>query len=133
MTGYVCCRQVTPLLDPIQGLGLKVNLEKSSLHPAQTATSLDTSLDSRTSIIVLTPERQAELFACLGKFQPHVRVTWGQCLPLFGLMASKVQVEPLALLHMRPVQRSLLGFGLSGHSPSRTMVLIPRTIILGLR
>ena len=60
----------------------------------------------------LTLERQQAFRTCLTLFQLHALVNWGLCFHLMGLMAAMVQVVPLALLHMRPVQRCLLGLGL---------------------
>eukprot|EP00064_Thunnus_orientalis_P012002 superscaffoldBa00001792_g12035 len=61
---------------------------------------------------MLTLERQRAYAACLGHFQLLFWVNWGLCLHLMGLMAAMVHVVPLALLHMRPLQRCLLSLGL---------------------
>lgn len=61
---------------------------------------------------MLTLERQIAFKAFLNRFQLDSQVDWGLCLCLMGLMATMVQVVPLTLLYMQPIQRCLLGLGL---------------------
>lgn len=119
-----CHHHVALLLKHIQGLGLKLNSVKSRLQPSQITTFLGMVLDSNRETIVLTPERQQTFMACLHHFQPHSMVNWGLCLRLMGLMAAMVQVVPLALLYMRPVQRCLLSLGLCPQRAHRTPVVV---------
>ncbi|XP_078025738.1 uncharacterized protein LOC144463846 [Epinephelus lanceolatus] len=103
-----CHHHVALLLEHVQRLGLRLNYKKSRLQPSQVMTFLGMVLDSRRATVTLTLERQPALRTCLALFQLHARVNWGLCLRLMGLMAATVQVVPLALLHMWPVQRCLL-------------------------
>ncbi|XP_045927397.1 uncharacterized protein LOC123984519 [Micropterus dolomieu] len=96
----LCRRHVALLLEHIRSLGLCHNDKKSKLQPSQVITFLGMVLDSRRATLVLTPERQLALKACLCQFQLHSQVNWGLCLRLMGLMATTVQIVPLALLYM---------------------------------
>ena len=107
-----CRHHVARLLNHIQGLGLHLNHKKSRLEPSQVITFLGMVLDSRRAMVALTLERQQASRTCLAPFQLYALVNWGLCLRLMGLMAAMVQVVLLTLLHMRPVQRCLLGLGL---------------------
>lgn len=111
-----CRSHVALLVSHIQALGLRLNLKKSRLEPTQTTTFLGMSLDSVKALVTLTADRQRVLSACLASFSLHSRVRWGLCLRLMGLMTATVQMVPLALLHMRPVQHCLLSLGLC-HPP----------------
>lgn len=115
-----CRHHVSLLLDHIQGLGLRLNYKKSRLEPSQVTTFLGMILDSQSGTVTLTPERQQAF--------PRAQVNWGLCLRLMGLMAAMVQVVPLALLHMRPVQRCLLGLGLCPQRSHKTKVLVSRRL-----
>ena len=123
-----CRHHVALLLAHVQGLGVRVNYKKSRLEPSQVTTFLGMVLDSRTATIVLTPERQQAFRTCLALFQLRALATWGLCLRLMGLMAAMVQVVPLALLHMRPVQRCLLGLGLCPQRSHKTKVVVSRRL-----
>ncbi|KAK7919192.1 hypothetical protein WMY93_010476 [Mugilogobius chulae] len=59
---------------------------------------------------------------------PGARVPWKLCLRLLGLMAATVHIVPLALLHMRPVQRYFRRLGLCPQKDHRTMVLVTRQL-----
>ena len=85
-------------------------------------------LDSRRAMVALTLERQQAFRTCLALFQLQALVNWGLCLRLMGLMAAMVQVVPLALLHMRPVQRCLLGLGLCPQRSHKTKVVVSRRL-----
>ncbi|XP_061576587.1 uncharacterized protein LOC133442594 [Cololabis saira] len=124
----LCHHHVALLLEHIQALGLRLNYRKSKLQPSQVTTFLGTVLDSRRAVITLTQERQQAFSACLGHFQLRSRVSWGLCLRLMGLMAAMVQVVPLALLYMRPVQRCLLGLGLCPQMSRRITVVVSRRL-----
>ena len=79
-------------------------------------------------MVALTLERQQAFRTCLALFQLQALVNWGLCLRLMGLMAAMVQVVPLALLHMRPVQRCLLGLGLCPQRSHKTKVVVSRRL-----
>eukprot|EP00064_Thunnus_orientalis_P016046 superscaffoldBa00003096_g16109 len=68
-------------------------------------------------IIILTPERQQAFAACL----PAV---FSGRIHLVGLMAAMVQMVPLALLHMQPVQQCLLSLGLHPQGSHQTEVVV---------
>ena len=111
-TEQQCHRHVQMLLSHIQGLGLYINDKKWSLQPAQTTQFLGMQLDARMGLMRLTQDRQDSLSDCLAHFHLRARVTWRLCLRVLGLMVAAVQVVPLALLHMQPVQRFLFSLGL---------------------
>ena len=108
-----CRDHVSRLLRHIKKLWLQINEKKSELEPSQVTQFLGMTLDSRAASISLTAHRKEVLRACLRHFRPNTRVSWRLCLCLMGLMAATVQIVPLGLLHMRPVQRCLLSLGLS--------------------
>ena len=124
-----CRHHVARLLNHVQGLGLHLNHKKSRLKPSQVTTFLGTVLDSRRAMFALTLERQQAFRTCLATFQLHALVNWRLCLRLMGLMAAMVQAVPLALLHIWPVQRCLLGLGLC----HKTKVVVTRRLHRALR
>lgn len=128
-----CRSHVALLVSHIQALGLRLNLKKSRLEPSQTTTFLGMSLDSVKALVSLTADRRRVLRACLASFSLHSQVRWGLCLRLMGLMAATVQVVPLALLHMRPVQRCLLSLGLCPQRSHLSTVLVSRGLARALR
>ncbi|KAL7376525.1 hypothetical protein ABVT39_009880 [Epinephelus coioides] len=77
---------------------------------------------------MLTLERQQAFRTCFALFLLHARVNWGLCLRLMGLMAATVQVVPLALLHMWPVQRCLLGLGPCPQRSHKTKVVVSQRL-----
>lgn len=123
-----CREHLLILLDHIQHLGLRLNLKKSRLEPSQKTQFLGLVVDSQAGLLSLSEGRHQSLRSELSRFKLGARVTWKQCLRLLGLMASAVQVVPLALLHMRPVQRCILSQGLSPRSRSDTPVLVTRRL-----
>ena len=123
-----CRHHVARLLSHVQGLGLRLNYKKSRLELSQLTTFLGMVLDSRSATVALTLERQRVFRTCLALFQLQALVNWGLCLCLMGLMAAMVQVVPLALLHMRPVQRCLLGLGLCPQRSHKTKVVVSRRL-----
>lgn len=129
----LCRQHVALLLRHIQNLGLRPNLKKSSLHPSQVTSFLGMVLDSRRGTVTLSPVRQQSFAACLSRFMLQARVEWRLCLRLLGLMAAMVQVVPLALLHMRPVQRCLLSLGLCPQGPGQAKVTVSRRLHRALR
>ena len=50
-----------------------------------------------------------------------------------GLMAATVQIVPLSLLHMQPVQRCLLSLGFSPQTPPLTKLWATRELCAALR
>ncbi len=128
-----CSRAVTRLLQHLEYLGLRLNKEKSRLHPTQSTEFLGMWLDARAGTLSLTPARQDALRTCLFRFQLGTTVTWRLCLRLLGLMAATVHVIPLALLNMRPVQRCLLGLGLCPRRDLQARVLVTRKLHASLR
>ena len=105
---------------PRSGLRSVPELQKKSrLEPSQVTTFLGMVLDSRRATVALTLERQQAFRTCLALFQLHAPVNWGLCFHLMGLMAAMVQVVPLAVLHMRPVQRCLLAWACALRGPTR--------------
>ncbi|XP_029924002.1 uncharacterized protein LOC115371027 [Myripristis murdjan] len=128
------CRQhVALLLDHVRSLGLLLNYKKSRLEPAQVTSFLGMVLDSRSGTVALTQERQLAFRSCVALFQLRALVNWGLCLRLMGLMAAMTQVVPLALLHMRPVQRCLLSLCLCPQRSHKTKVLVSRRLHRALR
>ncbi len=115
---------VARLLEHIRGLDLPLNYKKSKLQPSQVTTFLGMVLDSRMATTVLTPERQRAFKTCLSCFQLHSQVDWGLCLHLMGLMAAMVQVVPLILLFMCPVQMCLLSLGLCPQGSHQTKLVV---------
>ncbi|XP_030008050.1 uncharacterized protein LOC115431636 [Sphaeramia orbicularis] len=128
-----CHCHVQMLLMHIQYLGLRINDKKCNLQPSQAIQFLGMWLDTRTGLVALTPARQDSLRECLELFYLGARVTWKLCLRLLGLMAAAVQVVPLALLHMRPVQRCLYGLGLCPQRHRRASVLVTGRLCTALR
>ena len=90
-------------------------------------------LDSRRATVTLSPVRQQSFAACLSPFTLRAHRDWRVCLRLMGLMAAMVQIVPLALLHMRPVQRCLLSVGLCAQSPARAKVTVSQRLYRALR
>ena len=126
-------RRHVQMLSHIQDVGLCINDKKCSLQPAQTTQFLGMWLDARTGLVRLTRDRRDSLSDCLAHFRLGTRVTWRLCLRLLGLMAAAVQVVPLALLHMWPVQRCLFSLGLCQQRDLRAMVLVTRRLCVALR
>ena len=121
------------LLEHIQGLGLHLNQEKSSLVPSQVTQFMGMVIDSRTATVSLTWERQETFRACLAHFCLGARVNWRLCLRLLGLMAAMVQIVPLALLYMRPVQRCLHSLRLHPQTQLQARVWVTCRLRLALR
>ena len=131
-TQQMCLDHVSRLLQHIQKLGLRINEEKSELEPSQVTQFLSMTLDSRAASVSLTARRREAIRACLRHFRLNTRVSWRLCLRLMGLMAATVQIVPLGLLHMRPVQRCLLSLGLSSQTPMSTKVWVTRQLGVAL-
>lgn len=131
-TEQLCRNHVSILLEHIQGLGLRLNTNKSRLEPAQVTQFLGLIVDSRSATVTLTLERQEAITACLSQFRLGANVSWRLCLRLMGLMAAAVQVVPLALLHMWPVQRCLLSLGLCPQRSLPTEVSVTRRLRVAL-
>ena len=121
------------LLTHIQRLGLSLNPKKSKLQPCRVTNFLGMVLDSRRAIVTLSPARQQSFAACLSLFSLRAQRDWWVCLRLMGLMAAMVQIVPLALLRIRPVQRWLLSVGLCPQSPARAKVTVSQRLYRALR
>ena len=132
-TEQQCRHHVQMLLSHIKDLGLCINDKKCSVQPAHTTQFLGMWLDARTGLVRLTEDRQDHRSDCLAHIRLGTRVTWRLCLRLLGLMAAAVQVVPLALLHMWPVQRCLFSLGLCQQRDLRAMVLVTRRLCVALR
>lgn len=90
------------VLRHIQSLGLRLNVEKSVLTPAQHTVFLGVHMDSVRMQARLAPARICSLMTCLARFSLGHHVSVGTCRRLLGLMAAASPVLPLGLLHMRP-------------------------------
>lgn len=75
------------------------------------------------SVPHLPVSMQRSFLECLLEFQLGIQISRRTCLRLLGLMAAMVQVDPLMLLHMRPVQRYLLMLGLAPQDSPQALTL----------
>lgn len=128
-----CHQHIARLLRHLEYLGLRLNRKKSCLHPSQTVEFLGMWLDAKAGTLALTEKRQATLRACLSLFHLGAGVPWKLCLRLLGLMAATVHIVPLALLHMRPVQRHFSRLGLCPQKDHKAIVLVTRRLRLTLQ
>lgn len=97
------------LLAHLTGLGLSVNIQKSTLQPRQSITFLGMILDSRTMIANLSEPRIQSIHNTLALFVQGRAIPLRTFQRLLGLMAAAASVCRLGLLHMRPLQHWLQG------------------------
>ncbi|KAK3102086.1 hypothetical protein FSP39_008630 [Pinctada imbricata] len=89
-------------------LGLVVNLEKSHLNPSQKITYLGARFNLQMGIVCPTEERYTNLCQTISTITQQAFVPARSFLRILGLMASCIDLVPLARLHMRPIQLYLL-------------------------
>ncbi len=92
------------VLGHIQSLGLRFNMEKSVLSPAQRTTFLGVVWDSTTMRAPLSPARIESILAMVSRIKLGHAITVKQFQGLLGLMAAVSNVLPFGLLYMRPLQ-----------------------------
>jgi hypothetical protein len=100
--------QMKFVLKLLERLGFLVNQEKSVLIPTQVIEYLGASLRLDLGVVQITEPRWEKIQQMLLQFVVGQMATAHQLLMLLGLMASCIDLIPLARLHMRPVQFFLL-------------------------
>ncbi len=103
------CEHRDLVLSHLSQLGLQVNWEKSKLAPVQRISFLGMELDSVEQSARLTEERAQSVLNCLNTFRGRTAVPLKLFQRLLGHMAAAAAVNPLGLLHMRPLQHWLHG------------------------
>ena len=96
------------ILHKLIDLGLVVNLEKSHLNPSQKITYLGARFNLQMGIVCPTEERYTNLCQTISTITQQAFVPARSFLRILGLMASCIDLVPLARLHMRPIQLYLL-------------------------
>ncbi|CAC5376712.1 unnamed protein product [Mytilus coruscus] len=96
-------------LNLLTRLGFIVNLEKSSLIPAQSITYIGALFNFKKEIVSPTPERMTKLEMSIQNLMTGHN-TARDYLVLLGLIASCIEMIPNAGLFMRPIQLHLLHY-----------------------
>ncbi|XP_076144523.1 uncharacterized protein LOC143127104 [Alosa pseudoharengus] len=121
------------VIQHVQNLGFRVNLDKSNLIPTQEATFVGLRLSSVTMSASLTPQRVLKLLTLASQFHLGRRLEMAQFQRLLGTIAAATVVVPLGLLRARPLQRWLNAFGLHPSRDRRVKLRVSRTFLHALR
>ena len=104
------CQHRDWLLQLLRQLGWLVNQSKSELTPAQRFTYLGAGFDLVEGVVRPSQERQAKLKDSVSALLSVDRCPAVEILSALGMMASCIDLVPLAQLHMRPIQLHLMHF-----------------------
>ncbi|CAC5406985.1 unnamed protein product [Mytilus coruscus] len=96
-------------LNLLTRFGFIVNLEKSSLIPAQSITYIGALFNFKKEIVLPTPERLTKLEMSIQNLMTGHN-TASDYFVLLGLIASCIEMIPNARLFMRPIQLHLLHY-----------------------
>ena len=108
-------RVVTHLTD----LGFRINYNKSTLIPAQTAEFIGIALNTVSYTARLSPDRIQSFLSCLARFRLDQMVQISTCRRLAGLMASAISLIRLGRLRMRPFQQWMASLRVPTYCQSR--------------
>ncbi|XP_077412443.1 polyamine-transporting ATPase 13A3-like [Vanacampus margaritifer] len=106
-------RDTSMLLQHVSRLGLKVNLEKSSLVLSQQTLLIGISLDITSMTTRQSPQRVDNVLRLISLFRANGMLPYVLFLHLLGKLTSLMAFVPLGLLSLRPLQRWLLRFRLN--------------------
>ena len=102
---------LTVVMDHLDSLGFKLNLEKSVMKPSQKIDFIGITLDASSLTARLSQERLESFMMCMALFRLGHKVRFASCLRLVGLMASAIALVRLGRLYMRPFQRWVQSLG----------------------
>ncbi|XP_049321018.1 uncharacterized protein LOC125781314 [Astyanax mexicanus] len=108
----------------VAGLGLSINLEKSSLCPSQSVQFIGMNLDSRAMKASLTTQRVVSILGLLSRVHVGRCVRYSHLLRLLGMFTAAVCILPLGLLELRPFQIWMNHLGLDPIRHKHRLVLI---------
>lgn len=94
----------TVVLQHLENLGFKINLQKSLLTPTQRIAFLGTTLDSLKMRAWLTQERALTVRREAASFKAGSHLPLKRFQKMLGLMAAASPLIPLGMLFMRPLQ-----------------------------
>lgn len=103
---------VAALMAHITGLGLRLNLRKSSLVPRQQTGFLGMAIDSQAMRAVPSQQRVDGIQQLVARFRGHRALTLRSFQRLLGMLTSAASLIPLGLLALRPFQIWLNSLGL---------------------
>ncbi len=92
------------VLAHMKDLGLRLNANKSLLHPVQRTTYLGVVWDSNTMQARLSPARIESILTTVARVREGQSLTAKLFQKLLGLMAAASNVVTFGQLHMRPLQ-----------------------------
>ncbi len=88
----------------MKDLGLRLNANKSLLHPVQRTTYLGVVWDSNTMQAQLSPASIESILTTVARVREGQSLTAKVFQKLLGLMAAASNVVTFGQLHMRPLQ-----------------------------
>lgn len=97
-------RDTVTVLEHIDRLGLRVNLDKSNLAPAQRTVFLGVSLNTISMKACPSPQRVGGIVTMLSAFRRGRALPFVLYLRLLGMLTAASGVVPLGLLWLRPMQ-----------------------------
>lgn len=97
-------RDTVTVLEHIDRLGLRVNLDKSNLAPAQRTIFLGVSLNTISMKACPSPQRVGGIVTMLSAFRRGRALPFVLYLRLLGMLTAASGVVPLGLLWLRPMQ-----------------------------
>ena len=103
-------QQLLQTVNLLVDLGLLINIEKSQLVPSQVVTYLGAVFNLREGLVFPTEERFLAVQQAIMEIESKSHAPACSFLRMLGLMASCIDIVPMARLHMRPIQLYLLYF-----------------------
>ena len=115
-------------LTTLKKLGFLVNHKKSMLSPSQIVEYLGATFHFNQGFVTITEDRWTKIQEHVTVFLKSSTVSAHQFLVLLGIMASCIDLAPLARLHMRPIQLYLLSKWRPGWHDLEKMILVEKIL-----
>ena len=115
-------------LTTLKKLGFLVNHKKSMLSPSQIVEYLGAAFHFNQGFATITEDRWTKIQEHVTVFLKSSTVSAHQFLVLLGIMASCIDLAPLARLHMRPIQLYLLSKWRPGSHDLEKMIQVEKIL-----